>query len=287
MRIFITGASGNVGRGIAPLLVAKGHEVVLHDVVKFETGGLELIQGDAQFGDGFERGCRGADVVVHLPAWHGIHWGAKTERDFWRLNVNGTFEMFQAVVAAGVTKVVFLSSIAWYGTYDKYGFTKVLGEELCEYYHRNHKVRIAKIRPANFTPWGDFLEYGRRFVGGGGVDREDVLDIVVRAVEAGDYDNEVFHAQRDNYLTAAERGQWGTDGSGALAVLEKHEPRVRELAELYDIGLRQVPDEADVGNTKSKLGWSCGHTYLTFLKRLGDLHAKGGAELVKAQRGGY
>lgn len=287
-----------MGKGIVPLLLAKGHEVVVHDVVRFETGkkgdggwgGVELIQGDVQFGDGLERGCGwkgGVDVVVHLPAWHGIHWGQRTEKEFWRLNVNGTFEMFQAAVGAGVKRVVFLSSVAWYGTYDKYGFTKVIGEELCEYYHRNHGIRVAKIRPGNFTPWGDFLEYGRRFVGSGGVDREDVLDIVVRAVERDVYENEVFQAQREDWLSEAERQTWGPKGEGALGVLEKYVPGVRGLAAKYDLGLGQYPDSSKVGNTKEKLGWKGKHDYLTFLKRLQELDARGGEELVKGQRGGY
>lgn len=287
MKIFITGASGNVGKGITPLLQAKGHQVVLHDLVRFDTaqgwGGAPLIQGDAQVGDGLERGCRGADVVVHLPAWHGIHWNAKTEKDFWRLNVNGTFELFQAAVAEGVKKVVFLSSMAWYGHYDKYGFTKVIGEELCEYYHRNHKIKVARIRPGNFTPWGSFLEYGSRFLGGG-VDREDVLDIVVRATEMDTYENEIFIALRENWVTDAERERWGKD---AVAILESKVPGAGKLVEKYALDLRHVPEVSDTSVTQRVLGWRGKHTYLTFLQRLKELDAKGGEELVKAQRSAY
>jgi hypothetical protein len=287
MKIFITGASGNVGKGIAPLLRAKGHDLVLHDLIQFDTGGLPLIQGDAQFGDGFERGCRGADVVVHLPAWHGIHWNSKTERDFWRLNINGTFELFQAAVATGVKKVVFLSSMAWYGHYDKYGFTKVIGEELCEYYHRNHKIKVARIRPGNFTPWGSFLEYGSRFLGGG-VDREDVLDIVVRATEMDTYSNEVFVALRENWLTDAERQKWESSGGAeAPALLESKVPGAAKLIEKYKLDLKHTPEISDTATTKKVLGWSGRHTYLTFLERLKALDAEGGPELVAKQRSSY
>lgn len=266
------------------MLRAKGHEVVLHDLVQFDTGGASLIQGDAQVGDGFERGCAGADVVVHLPAWHGIHWRAKTEKDFWRLNVNGTFELFQAAVVQGVKKVVFLSSTAWYGHYDKYGFTKVIGEELCEYYHRNHKVKVARVRPSNFTPWNDFLEYGRRFITGGGVDREDVLDIVVRAVESDAYENEVFHAQRDNWVSADERAAWPTR---AAEILEAKVPGAAALVGKYGIDLKPLPEEVNVEATKRVLGWTCRHDFVTFLKRLKALDQEGGEARVRAERGGY
>lgn len=188
MRILITGAGGNVGKGITARLRAAGHELVLADLNRLPDAepyrGLTFVQGDAQIGEGFERAARDCDVIVHTAAWHGIHMGAKTEADFWRLNIDGTFWMFQAAVAAKVKRVVFLSSQAWHGHYDKYAFTKVVGEELCEYNRRNHGIRYVAIRPADFTPWGDNFvnNYGLRLLYGG-VDREDVLDCIQRSIE--------------------------------------------------------------------------------------------------------
>jgi nucleoside-diphosphate-sugar epimerase len=156
MKILLTGATGNVGRGMTQRLREAGHELVLYDVNRLPDEelfrDLEFIQGDAQQGIGLDRAAQGCDLILHTPAWHGIHWGAKTEVDFWRLNVDGTFWMFQAAQAAGIKRVVFLSSQAWHGHYDKYGFTKVIGEELCEYNRRSHGISYVAIRPADFTP---------------------------------------------------------------------------------------------------------------------------------------
>src|SRR4051812_10765835 len=115
MKILITGAGGNVGRGMVPRLLSRGHDLVLSDVNPLPPP-LEqqpFVQCDVQCGFGLERAAAGCDLVLHLPAWHGIHSKVKTEIDYWRLNVDGTFWMFQAARSAGITRVVFLSSMAW------------------------------------------------------------------------------------------------------------------------------------------------------------------------------
>ena len=220
MKILLTGAGSNVGKGMIARLRAGGHDLVLSDINRLPDtepfAGLPFVQCDVQAGVGLERAAQGCDLVLHLPAWHGIHWNQKTEADFWRLNVDGTFWMFQAAKAAGITRVVFLSSQAWHGHYDKYGFTKRIGEELCEYNRRNGGVRYVAIRPADFTPWGDdWLRYGSRLLYGG-VDREDVLDCVERSVNflgnslSGGEEAEgvIVNAVRLNAFTAAQLEGW-------------------------------------------------------------------------------
>ncbi|RYG34424.1 NAD(P)-dependent oxidoreductase, partial [bacterium] len=123
MKILVTGAGGNIGRGVVPKLLDRGHEVVLSDLNRLETN-LPFFQFDVQQGFGLERAAEGCDLILHTPAWHGIHWNQKTEADFWRLNVDGAFWAFQAARSAGVSRFVFLSSQSWHGHYDKYGFTK-------------------------------------------------------------------------------------------------------------------------------------------------------------------
>ena len=83
MKIFITGATGNVGKGMVARLREAGHDLILHDLEPVPDGepfaGLRFIQGDAQAGIGFDRAVAGCDLVLHTPAWHGIHWRRKTE----------------------------------------------------------------------------------------------------------------------------------------------------------------------------------------------------------------
>jgi nucleoside-diphosphate-sugar epimerase len=297
MRILITGAGSNVGKGIIPRLRAAGHNLVLSDLNRLPDAepfaGLPFVQCDVQHGFGLERAVQGCDLVLHLPAWHGIHWGQKTEVDYWRLNVNGTFYALQAAKEEGVRRFVFLSSQAWHGHYDKYGFTKRVGEELCEYQRRNHGMRYVAIRPADFTPWGDdyINRYGARLLYGG-VDREDVLDCVQRSIEALVKDlpagNEaqglVVNAVRPNAFTAEQIADWEAD---PIAACERTFPGSGKLVEKYGIRIERKPGMADLGDGAAAIGYVPTRHFGTFLEDLRRRDAGGGTEAVRAVRCPY
>jgi len=291
MRILITGASGNIGKGIIPRLRAAGHDLALYDITRLPDGepfaGLPFIQGDAQAGVALDRAALGCDLIVHTPAWHGIHWNAKTEVDFWRLNVDGTFWMFQAAQAANISRVVFLSSTAWYGHYDKYGFTKRVGEELCEYNRQRHGIRYVSVRPNDLTPWGDdFLRYGARLLQGG-VDREDVLDCVAQAVQAlaGDLpegaepEGIVVHAMRPNAFTEDQIEGWEAN---PLAACERVFPGSRALVEKYGIDIRHKPGLSGQDEGAVRIGYAPKRHFGTFLDELRRLDREGGEAAVRA-----
>ena len=185
MRILITGAASNTGRGLIGRL-AKKHKLVLTElnVLPDEKlfAGHEFHQIDIQAGIGLERAAAGCDVLIHTPAWHGIHLPLKTDVDYWRLNIDGTFFAFEAARQAGVKRCVYLSSQAWHWHYDRYGFTKRIGEELCEYNRVNHGVSYVAVRPFAFLPWRTYIDFGTSLLYGF-VDREDVLDAIVKSVE--------------------------------------------------------------------------------------------------------
>jgi len=245
-----------------------------------------------QAGFGLERAAQGCDLVLHLPAWHGIHWREKTEIDFWRLNVDGAFWMFQAAVAASIKRVVFLSSQAWHGHYDKYGFTKRVGEELCEYNRRNHGVRYVAVRPADFTPWGDnFGRYGARLLYGG-VDREDVLDCIQRSVEklaqeltAGDEaEGIVANAVRSDAFSEEQIADWEAD---PLAACESIFPGSRVLVEKYKINIERKPGLSNLGEGAAAISYAPQRHFGTFLDELKRLDAEGGEAAVHARHCAY
>jgi nucleoside-diphosphate-sugar epimerase len=294
LRILITGAAGNVGKGLIPRLREAGHDLVLHDLTPLPDtepfAGLPFVQGDIQIGSGLERATQGCDLIVHTPAWHGIHSNQRTEIDFWRLNVDGTFWMFQAAAATGVKRVLFLSSLAWHGHYDKYGFTKRIGEELCEYYRRNHDISYVAVRPADFTPWGtDWVNrYGARLLYGG-VDRDDALDCIELAVArlgrrpGADAEPEaiVANAVRANAFTEEEIAGWERD---PLAACERVFPGSRPLVEKYAIDIGRKPSLAVLGDGGQRIGYAPKRHFGTFLDALGRLDAQGGRESVAAMR---
>ena len=297
MRILITGATSTVSRGMIPLLITAGHEIVLHDLVRLPDNDLfrdlPFIQGDIQAGVGLERAAMGCDLIVHTPAWHGIHWRDKTEADFWRLNVDGTFWAFQAAAASGIKRMVFLSSMAWYGHYDKYGFTKQIGEELCEYYRRNRQIRYVAIRPHDFTPWGsDYVNrYGARLLYGG-VEWEDVLECTRLAVEkltpdlARGEETEaiVVQAVRANAFAPEQIADWTED---PITTCERLFPGSRSLIEKYAIGISGKPAVVDAGTGALQIGYAPKHHFGTFLENLRRLDAEGGIERVETMRCPY
>src|SRR5438046_2733050 len=57
----------------------------------------------------------GYDILVHTPAWHGIHGGRHPASDFWQLNVDGTYNALTAAVEAGINRVVWAGSAVFYG----------------------------------------------------------------------------------------------------------------------------------------------------------------------------
>ena len=264
---------------------------MLSDVNKVESGDHPFHQVDIQHGFGLEHAAAGCDLVLHLPAWHGIHWNQKTEPDYWRLNVDGTFWAFQAAKAHGIQRFVFLSSTAWYGHYDKYGFTKRIGEELCEYNRRNHGVRFVAVRPNDRTPWGaDWLNgYGTRLLHGG-VDRDDVLDCIMLAVDrltkdlSGDPEGIIVEAVKPDAYTEADLEGWENDPIGTC---ERIFPNSRDLIERYGLRIDRKPSV-----TKSDLGWaeigySPSRHFGTFLQELRQLDATEGEAAVRAMRCAY
>jgi nucleoside-diphosphate-sugar epimerase len=296
MKILITGASGNVGKGMTARLKAAGHELVLHDLELLPEGepfaGLPFVQGDAQAGIGFERAAAGCDLILHTPAWHGIHTRRKTEADFWRLNVDGTFWIFQAAANAGVKRMVFMSSLAWHGHYDKYGFTKRIGEELCEYHRRNHTIRYVAVRPAAFVPWSDWVNHYGVGLLYGRVDREDVLDCVQRAIErlagalpeGAEAEGIVAVAHRANGYTEALLADWEAD---PLAACERIFPGSRRLVEKYGMNLSRKPEVIDLGPGAEAIGYRPQRHFGAFLQALARLDAEGGEAAVRAVRCDY
>ncbi len=296
MRILVTGAAGNVGKGVIPRLRAAGHELVLYDIARLPDvepfTGLPFIQGDAQAGIGLDRAAQGCDLIVHTPAWHGVHWQAKTEVDFWRLNVDGTFWMLQTAQGADISRVVFLSSIAWHGHYDKYGFTKRVGEELCEYNRQRHGIRYVAVRPADFTPWGgDFLRYGARLLQGG-VDREDVLDCIVQSVQTlvaplpdgAEPEGIVVNALRPDAFTKEQITGWDND---PLGTCERVFPGSRALVEKYGIDIQHKPGLSGPDEGAARIGYAPSRHFGTFLDEVCRLDIAGGEAAVRAVRCDY
>ena len=279
MRVLITGASGNLAAGLTERLAGR-HELRLADLVPMETT-HEFMQLDVRQAQQYLDAAAGVDLIVHTPAWHGIHLRTRSEREFWELNVDGTFNLFQAAVAQHVPRVIWISSVAVHSRDNIYGFTKVVGEELCQFYWRLHGIRCIMLRPADFTPYRDRKHYGERLLRGG-VDRRDVHQAAALAVENDAITCAAFPVLRADPWTPEEVDLWRQD---PLAVLEHYFPEARKLVSRYDL---QLPDQIhvpDISATRSALGYQPEHNFVSFLRELAEREQAGDAATWLAQPG--
>lgn len=111
MRIVLTGSSGRVGRAIFAAL-AERHEVVGIDRSPFSTTHIVAdFACEALLSSAFE----GADAVIHSAALHAPHVDMISDAEFQRVNVEGTRLVGNAMMAAGVKRLIFTSTTALYG----------------------------------------------------------------------------------------------------------------------------------------------------------------------------
>ena len=200
MRILITGGGGTLGTVLAPMLADAGHEPVLFDSRELETP-FESLRGDVRQPEDVRAAVRGVGMVVHLAAILGI--ADSTPRDFYEINLTGTFNVWEAAAEAGARGLVFSSTMSTYKPHDQpldpdafssvgedtparprdiYGYTKAAGEEMCRLYGRTHGIPSVALRYGMFSP-EPFFPYGIRLLYGG-VDVQDVARANVASVEA-------------------------------------------------------------------------------------------------------
>jgi UDP-glucose 4-epimerase len=200
MKVLVTGACGNLGRAVIPVLIERGHEVVALDFRRYGGPG-EALEVDVRDSDEVADAAEGVDAIVHGAALHGVHLGRWSEDDFWSINVTGTFNMFEAARRHNITRFVLSSTMGVYGKslepspeawaivteespllpMDVYGMSKVLCEEMATYYARAHGVVTVALRFGMYVP-ETFERYGFRLLFGG-VDDRDVAQAVVLALD--------------------------------------------------------------------------------------------------------
>jgi len=132
-RVFVTGATGFVGRAVIQALRADGYPVrcLVRRGSERELRGLEAIErvhGDVQAVQTLEEGLGGCDAVVHLVGI--IREQPALGVTFERVHVRGTVNVLQAAGAAGVKRIVHMSSLGTRpGARSRYHQTKWAAEE--------------------------------------------------------------------------------------------------------------------------------------------------------------
>lgn len=122
-RAIVTGASGYLGSRIADALERAGWSVL-----RFVRSPCREVATERLFRLGEPvTGDLHADVLVHAAYDFGVHRRA----DIWRVNVEGTRVLLAAARAAGVRRIVVLSTMSAYqGTEQLYGMAKLAIEDI-------------------------------------------------------------------------------------------------------------------------------------------------------------
>jgi farnesol dehydrogenase len=127
-KIFVTGATGFIGERLVQRLVDKCCRVRAlsrremppsppgFDAKKggpWHRDAVELVRGDIMDIDSLRRGMEGCDRVFHLAAY-AKNW-APDRRTFFRLNVQGTRNVFRVAKELGIERVVWTSTCVTLG----------------------------------------------------------------------------------------------------------------------------------------------------------------------------
>ncbi len=184
-RILVTGGAGFIGSTLADRLLADGREVVVLDsfdpfypeALKREnlTGALRsprfrLERGDVRDSAAVARALAGGvDAVVHLAALAGVRPSLERPVEYADVNVRGTAVVAEAMLRAGVGRLVFASSSSVYGEREQasgpfretdpverpvspYAATKRAGELLLHTFHHAEGLSVSCARI--FTAYG-------------------------------------------------------------------------------------------------------------------------------------
>jgi nucleoside-diphosphate-sugar epimerase len=118
VRVFITGATGFVSGNVARRLVARGVTVraLVRDVTRAPSlSGAELVPGDLANEEALRVGMDGTDAVIHGAAMYEIGLTRERRARMFEANVRGTAHVLSAAKAAGIPRVVHISTIAVFG----------------------------------------------------------------------------------------------------------------------------------------------------------------------------
>ncbi len=170
-RILVVGGAGYIGSHVVHDLAEAGHRVVVLD--NLSTGdrrnvpqGVSLVVGDLVEGDELDAVLAdGIDVVFHFAARKAVGESMEYPHRYSRNNLIGTLRLLAAMRQHGVSRFVFSSSAAVYGSPrylpideahpchpdNYYGYTKLAIEQNLDWFDRLTGLRYASLRYFNAT----------------------------------------------------------------------------------------------------------------------------------------
>ncbi len=170
MRVAITGISSNLALDIVPLLVKDDEisEILGLDLVKpsFKSSKIVFKKRDVR-DEQISEDLKGYDAIIHLAF---IVGSIKNEKEAYSINIDGSKNIFECAIKAGVKRIVHASSVAAYGAFPEnpvpitedypirimkntfyYNETKYRVEKILDIIEKeNPDMIIARLRPHIF-----------------------------------------------------------------------------------------------------------------------------------------
>src|ERR1041385_7549575 len=170
MKIFLTGGAGYIGSVCAEQLLDEGHEVAVFDNLseghrRAVDPRAKFIEGDLAHRDEIEAAlstCR-SDAVMHFAANALVGESMQNPSKYFRNNIANGLNLLDAMIAAGVRRIVFSSTCAIFGPPDRlpidetasphpispYGESKLAFEKILRWYGEIHGVKFVCLRYFN------------------------------------------------------------------------------------------------------------------------------------------
>ncbi len=284
--MLLTGGAGDLGQTLIPRLVGEGHTPIILDVraPRALHSEMRYVHGSVLDRAKLKEFIRGCDCIVHIAAWHGIHESRSEKHayDFFDLNVRGTFEVFEAAAAAGITKIVYISTTSVDRPDTLYGQSKIHAERIADDYRRCRGMNVITLRPRAFIPWwnhdvyASYIDWARWFWKGA-VHIDDVAAAVMSSLDliSGRQIGQIPPLPLDGAYeyTDADLEHWDAEGTGST--FRKHYPDYYDLAISHGLDPALKPRKLDISETIRWLGYQPSYSLGCLLRDLAAYGAKG------------
>src|SRR5216683_2426584 len=169
-RVLVTGGAGYIGSVVTAQLIARGDEVMIYDNLSNSSKAsahpkAELVVADTSDHAALDKvlSTKKFDAVIHFAASIEAGESMKIPEKFFRNNTANTLNVLEAMHAHKVSRFVFSSTAALYGTPDRtpieetdplhptnaYGESKLIVEQMLSWFHKIHGLRYACLRYFN------------------------------------------------------------------------------------------------------------------------------------------
>jgi UDP-glucose 4-epimerase len=169
MKILVTGGAGYIGSATAEALLSAGHSVTVYD--SLVTGhrravpeGATFVEADLSDGHALAKTLtdQSFDAVMHFAAFIEAGESMKEPGRFYHNNFTNSLTLMETAVRAGVRRFVLSSTAAVFqsseeplredspvGPTNVYGHTKLMIEQVLDWYRQIHGLHFAALRYFN------------------------------------------------------------------------------------------------------------------------------------------